>query len=579
MREFLRRHAPRVKRIAMRLAFILAAAFVQSSRPGILMADNGGRNVPSNHDKAPAWTGRQLVVERRYLLFPVQRTATVRRVRVLAGQKPIDDFDIKLPAASEKADLWVFLDVHQHKGHSLRIESLLPAGSRALDAVKQSDDLPDAENLYREKHRPQFHFTARRGWLNDPNGLVWANGKYHLFFQHNPYGWEWGNMHWGHATSPDLFHWTELPTALTPREHGDGAFSGSAVVDTQNTSGWGKPGHPALVAAFTSVKRGECLVYSTDGGQTFTEFAKNPILVHAGRDPRLLWYAPTQRWILAVYDSQAGHDGIAFLSSPDFKTWTAEGRIDGFFECPDLFEMPVIGRPGESRWVIYSGDGEYRIGRFDGHTFRPETSRKERVWYGDFYAAQTFSNVPDHRRIQIGWGRNVAFPDMPFNQQMTVPVELTLRPAADGLRLFANPARELAGLRKKSQPTVERTVEPGHPFHQDLGSDLLEIELEAQVGSDAGLTLTVRGVPITFDGRKQQLICRDVTAPLAPAAGNVTLHVLVDRGSVEIFANDGRIALSKGILVDSQAGGYTISAEGAPVHIQRLDVHELSSVW
>ena len=371
-------------------------------------------------------------------------------------------------AGGHRADFWVFLDVRRHKGVTLRIESLLPAGSRALDAVEQSDDLPNAENLYREKHRPQFHFTARRGWLNDPNGLVWANGKYHLCFQHNPFGWEWGNMHWGHATSPDLFHWTELPTALTPREHGDGVFSGSAVVDTHNTSGWGSLAHLALVAAFTSVKRGECLVYSTDGGQTFTEFEKNPILVHTGRDPRLLWYAPTKRWILAVYDSKAGKDGIAFLSSPDFKTWTAEGRIDGFFECPDLFELPVIGRSGESRWVIYSGDGEYRIGQFDGHAFQPETTRKERVWYGDFYAAQTFSQVPDNRRIQIGWGRNVAFPDMPFNQQMTVPVELTLRPTSDGLRLFASPVRELAGLRKQSLPTLERTVDPKHPFHQDL---------------------------------------------------------------------------------------------------------------
>jgi fructan beta-fructosidase len=563
----------------MLFTLLLTMALAETGRPAVLAADGTGRLVPTNRDKPPAWTVRELPFERRYLLFPVERTAAVRRVRVLADQKPIDDFDIKLPPAGKKADFWVFLDVRRHKGSTLRIESLLPAGSRALDAVKQSDNLPDAENLYREKHRPQFHFTARRGWLNDPNGLVWANGKYHLFFQHNPYGWEWGNMHWGHATSPDLFHWTELPTALTPHEHGDGVFSGSAVVDTHNTSGWGSPAHPALVAAFTSVKRGECLVYSIDGGQTFTEFEKNPILVHSGRDPRLLWYAPTKRWILAVYDSQAGKDGIAFLSSPNFKTWTAEGRIDGFFECPDLFELPVIGRPGESRWVISSGDGEYRIGQFDGHTFRPETIRKDRVWYGDFYAAQTFSNVPDHRRIQIGWGRNVAFPDMPFNQQMTVPVELTLRPAADGLRLFANPVRELAGLRTKSEPAIERTIEPGHPFHQDLGSEPLELQLEAQVASDTVLTLTVRGVPITFDGRKQQLICRDVTAPLAAVANKVTLHVLVDRGSVEIFANDGRIALSKGILPDSQARGYTVSSEGAPVRIKRLDIHELSSVW
>src|ERR1019366_3105133 len=159
--------------------------------------------------------------------------------------------------------------------------------------------------------------------------------------------WDWGNMHWGHAVSPDLVHWTERGDAIRPRQYGDWVFSGSAVVDTRDTAGWGKPGHPAMVAAFTSTGRGECIVHSGDGGLTWTEFEGNPVLKHSGRDPRLLWHEPTRRWIMAVYDERDGKQWIAFHSSPDLKTWKAEGRIEGFFECPDLFELPVAGRTGE----------------------------------------------------------------------------------------------------------------------------------------------------------------------------------------------------------------------------------------
>ena len=187
-------------------------------------------------------------------------------------------------------------------------------------------------------------------------------------------------------------------------------------------------GSPPLVVAFTSTGRGECIAYSNDRGRTWTEYAGNPVVRHAGRDPRLLWHEPTKRWVMAVYDETGGARSIAFHSSPDLKTWRFESRIDGFFECPELFELPVDGDcPARRLWVLYAADGEYRLGQFDGQRFAPETG-KLRVWYGNFYASQTFSDAPDGRRIQIGWANGIAFPGEPFNQQMTVPCELTLRP-------------------------------------------------------------------------------------------------------------------------------------------------------
>jgi fructan beta-fructosidase len=526
--------------------------------------------VQSDSPRGIVPTGRDLVINARYLHLPVQRDSPTRRVKLVIGGQTVREFDIKL--AEGRPDFQVFADLGPFAGQKLRIEASLPANSKGLDAITQAADVPDRATLYREKLRPQFHFTSRRGWLNDPNGLVWLDGEYHLFYQHNPYGWEWGNMHWGHAVSPDLFHWTELPDALTPRTYDDTCFSGSAVVDKANTSGFGLGGSPPLVAAFTSTGRGECIVYSNDRGRTWTEFAGNPVIKHQGRDPRLLWHEQSKRWINAVFDEADGHRAIAFYSSPDLKTWTYESQIEGFFECPDLFEIRSVDEPGKTSWVLYAADGEYVLGDFDGHRFLPRT-RKQRLWYGDFYAAQTFSNSPNGRRIQIGWAR-IDFPGMPFNQQMTLPCELTLHHTPEGDRLFAMPASELNSL-VKSEQRHELKIVGGKPNPiQGLGQ-LLKVDAEFQVGSTGSFSLDVRGVPITYDAGKATLSCAGVKAPLAPIDGKVKIQALVDRGSIEVFGNDGRVAISRGARPTGDALSITVN----DAKVLKCDIHELASSW
>jgi fructan beta-fructosidase len=441
--------------------------------------------------------------------------------------------------------------------------------------------VPESGRLYAEARRPQFHFTSRRGWLNDPNGLVWFEGEYHLFYQHNPYGWDWGNMHWGHAVSRDLVHWTELPIALYPREYGDWCFSGSAVVDRHNTSGFGSAGAPPLVAAFTSTARGECIVFSNDRGRTWTEYDGNPVIRHAGRDPRLLWHEPTKRWVMAVYDETAGARSIAFHSSPDLKKWSFESRIDGFFECPELFELEVSGGDKPRRlWVLYAADGEYQLGNFDGHRFLPETG-KIRLWHGNFYASQTFSDTPDGRRIQIGWGQGITFPGESFNQQMTVPCELLLRHTSDGARLFARPVSELTVLRGKEHVFDGLTLKRGEQVLAGPAGDLLEVMVEAEIADTAAFTLNVRGTKVVFDSSKKSLSCGDISAPLAPDGQVVRLRVLLDRGSIEVFGNDGRVAISRAL--DSKAVrpglSLTVPAARPPIKFRSVRVHELSSAW
>ncbi len=524
---------------------------------------------------------REIVLKHRYLHLPVKRDAPVRPVKFIRGDRNLSVFEIRLPEPGQEPDFWVFIEQPEIKESTFAFEASLPAGSKALDAITQSDEPPGADKMYLEKDRPRFHFTSRRGWLNDPNGLVWHRGQYHLFYQHNPFGWEWGNMHWGHAVSPDLLHWTELPQAISPREFGDWAFSGSAVVDHEDRSGFGGPVKDPIVAAFTSTGRGECIGFFVPdvSRQEFVEYAKNPVVKHQGRDPRLLWHKPSNRWVMAVYDEFEGKQWIAFHSSPDLKAWTFESRIEGFFECPDLFELPVSGEPGRSMWVLYAADGAYLLGQFDGRKFTPSSKQKHRVWYGNFYAAQTFSDTPDGRRVQIGWGNGIAFPGMPFNQQMTIPCELTLRSTDEGVRMFAHPVAELASLRGEKHAWRDLAPSSSENPLAHITGDLFEIRVEAEVGADAVLALTVRGVPIIYAAAKKTLTCGDKTAPLGPELGKVSLQILVDRGSIELFGNNGRVAISHGVIPLEGNRTLSISVTGGATRIRSLDVYQLKSVW
>jgi fructan beta-fructosidase len=553
---------------------VLALAYLVEGRAAGADDRPGAQGVPRDRD---------LTVQHRYLLLPVAQAAPARRVRVETGGKTVREFDIKL--AEGQPDFRVFCDLAAWTGRNVRITATLPADSKALDAISQADEVPDAQHMYREERRPQFHFTSRRGWLNDPNGLVWHDGEYHLFYQHNPYGWDWGNMHWGHAVSPDLVHWTELPDALYPRQYGDWCFSGSAVVDPRNTSGFGREGRPPMVAAFTSTGRGECIVYSNDRGRTWTEFEGNPVVKHAGRDPRLLWHEPSQRWVMAVYDETDGKRAIAFHSSPDLKAWKSESRIEGFYECPDLFALPVEGRPGKSLWVLYAADGAYMLGNFDGRRFTPESLDKHRLWYGHFYAAQTFSNTPDGRRIQIGWGNGITFPGMPFNQQMTVPCELTLKTTREGVRMFARPVAELASLR--TTPSTKHETPPGSKTLISLSDDghadgrLAEVRASTTfgAGSKGKVSVSVQGLTVAYDQAKSLLTCGSHSAPLAlPDDRALRLQILVDVGSVEVFANDGSVAISHGATPPKGEPTLEAAAEGnvAPLVIE---VDRLKSAW
>jgi len=540
---------------------------------------------------------RELTIEKPYLHLPVKNGAPPRLMRFVVEGRQVNEFTIEL--ADAKPGFWVFADVSAFRGEVLQIHvDELPEGSQGVASIRQDDGVPGADSLYREKRRPQFHFSSRRGWNNDPNGLVHYEGTYHLFYQHNPYGWNWGNMHWGHAVSTDLVHWTELSEALYPDEMGT-MFSGSAVVDWDDTAGFQRGSERPIVLFYTAAggespaSEGrpftQAIAYSTDGGQTFSKYAGNPVIPHlegGNRDPKVIWHEPTGRWVMALYleERDEAHYHALFASS-DLRSWTKLSEIalaDGGGECPDLFELPVDGDPANRKWVFSQASGHYLIGSCDGETFTPEVGPLR--WQGSesvAYAAQSFSDIPpeDGRRIQIAWLRQ-ELPGMPFNQMMTFPVELTLRTAHDGLRLFVNPVKEIELLHDTRHAWENETLaEGGANLLAGVSGDLFHLRAELEIGDAQEVGFIVRGVPVLYRAAKQEVTCGKAFGPLRSEKGRICLEVLVDRASIELFGNDGETYLVAGMVPADDDTSLELISKGGTATVRSLEVYELRSAW
>ena len=435
--------------------------------------------------------------------------------------------------------------------------------------------------------RPIFHFTPATNFMNDPNGLVFLDGEYHLFYQHNPEGDKWGHMSWGHAVSRDLLRWEHLPLAMR-EEDGIMIFSGSAVVDASNTSELcGTAGASCLIAIYTGhteKRQTQNLAFSHDRGRTWTKYPGNPVLDLSRRDhrdPKVFWHEPSKRWVMVSV--LAGERKVRFFSSSDLKRWEMlsdfgpAGATGGAWECPDLFPLPVDGDPQNVRWVLdvdlnpggrVGGSGaQYFTGTFDGTRFVNDNPDSLTLWvdYGkDFYASQSYENIPasDGRRLWIGWMSNWAYADVeptsPWRGVQSLPRELSLRRTPDGIRLVQTPLRELA---------TRRATREGQPI--DAGRALpgaAEIELEIDTtgpgAAEAGLRLTngageevvvgVGGQPLEVfvDRRRSRLTpFHDEypgrhAGPVRSANGRVALRVVFDRTTLEVFANGGEMVIS-----------------------------------
>ncbi len=441
------------------------------------------------------------------------------------------------------------------------------------------------DKLYQEVYRPQFHFTAKKNWLNDPNGLVYYKGEYHLFFQHDPSSIDRCNKAvWGHAVSSDMIRWKQLPNAIEPDELGM-IFSGSGVVDWHNTAGFQSSKEVVMVNIYTSAGKPftQSIAYSNDRGRTWTKYEKNPVLGHiigGNRDPKVIWHASSKRWVMALY---LDANDYALFSSPSLKQWTrlCDIHLPGFRECPDIFELSVDGDKENTKWVFWGASGNYIMGTFDGRIFRRESDVLQSDWGANFYAAQTWSDIPtsDGRRLQIAWMSGGKYPDMPFNQQMSFPCQLTLSTTPEGIRLYRRPIKEIENIHQKGYSWNNQILEPDGNLLSDIHGELLHIQAEIEVGNAAEFGFIVRGENIRYIVAKGELFCLGKSASLRMLAGKIKLEILLDRTSLEIFGNDGRVSMSSCFLPDPTDTNLKIYTSGGKVRIVSLKVYELGSIW
>jgi len=427
-------------------------------------------------------------------------------------------------------------------------------GALAVDHITQGDErksvCSDATTLFQETFRPQFHYTARTGWINDANGMIHYKGWWHLFHQHRPPGSP--ATVWGHAASDDLLHWRHLPTAI-PCEENDAIFSGSGLVDWENASSLRRGDDPPFLFFYTlhpDAKSGrkatQCMAYSTDGARTFEKFSGNPILStrdNNDRDPKVFWHKPTRAWFMVLSLSRNNadreHATYGLFRSKDLRSWALLQEIGPgawYWECPDMFEMPVDGDPARTKWILAKGSG-------------PKTE------------------TPN------------AYPGMPFNQQMSFPRELTLRTTPDGPRLFRQPVPEIEMLYAREHQSPVRALNPGDNPLAGIGHDLLDIELEMEPQGAERVNLVLRGEEITYEIKDAKLKAFGRTLSLPLTDGRLVLRTLLDRASIELFGNRGEVTHSGVFFPDPSDRSFSLTVSGGQAHLHRLVVRELRSIF
>ncbi len=488
-----------------------------------------------------------------------------------------------------------------------------------------------------ENWRPDFHFTPPKNWTNDPNGLVYYQDEYHLFYQYNPFDKVWGHMHWGHAVSKDLMQWEHLPVAIA--EDTAMIFSGSAVVDLNNASGFStSPNKSCLVAFYTAHRirdpknpddytQNQHLAFSNDQGRTWTKYAKNPIIDLGKkdfRDPDVFWHAPSQQWVMLVQLSQ--EKKTLFYGSKNLKDWSKmsefgpEGNTAIIWECPELVELAVENEPGKKKWAfLLSSAGPYQgyqgmqyfVGNFDGKGFKNDNPKDKALYveYGrDFFAAIGFNNLPDGRNVLLGWASNWAYanhtPTGPWRNGMAVPRTLALRKTPEGYRLIQRPVKELADLRKTPVVITDQAVgAAGLAVDPQAAGSVLEISVEIAAGDAQKFGIEVfkgtgEATLIGYDVATQQLYIDRAKsgvisfkdnvagssqiptldqAPLKLVDGKLRLHILLDRSMVEVFANDGLVAMTNVVFPKADSQGIAFFAEGGSAQVLKAEIWPLGS--
>ena len=575
----------------------------------------------------------------KYLILPIQESCNEGKVKLDTGSPADMAMDVRL--AVDSVEYYVPFQLPQGAKEATVTIGRVAANAICWDNIQLADTFNTANTDY---YRPVYHHTPLYGWMNDANGLVYKDGEYHLYFQYNPYGSKWGNMHWGHSVSKDLIHWQHLDPAIARDTLGH-IFSGSTVIDKNNSAGYGKD---AMIAFYTSASdehgQIQCMAYSTDNGHTYTKYEKNPILTPFDglkdfRDPKVFWYEPAQKWYMIV----SADKNMRFYSSTDLKQWEYLSQFgEGYgvqpnqFECPDFIQLPVDGNKDNMKWVMivninpgcpFGGSAtEYFVGTFDGKEFKCDNDKSVTKWldFGkDHYATVCFSNTGD-RVIAVPWMSNWQYANVtPIRQYRganALPRELSLYTKDGEVYMAANAVKETEGLRKETRKVdnfsltgeqivsdvvaaqecafeVEMDVTPGKA--NTVGFDLMnakgektKIYLDMKAGrvvmdrTESGLVAFGEKAEPHFkenhDRRKTESVnyvndfALGTWAPLSLCEGKTYhLNVFVDKCSVEIFVDGGRIAMTNLVFPTVPYNALRFYAEGGEAKVENLNIHKL----
>ena len=545
----------------------------------------------------------------KYLLLPVEESSPESKLYMIVDNDVVRTFNVRL--AVNKVDYFVPVDLSGYADKHISFNfQLAPESALCWKEMKLSDQF-DSSN--REKFRPAYHFSPAWGWMNDPNGMVYKDGESHLFYQYNPYGSMWGNMHWGHAISKDLIHWEHQPVAIAPDALGT-IFSGSCVVDKDNTAGFGAG---AIVAFYTSAsdRQVQSMAYSLDNGRTFKKYDRNPILTSTQRDfrdPKVFWHKESNKWIMVLAVGQE----MQLYSSPNLKDWTYEssfgegqGAHAGVWECPDLIELPVKGTELK-KWVLicninpggpFGGSAtQYFVGAFDGKQFVNESPALTK-WmdYGkDHYATVTWSNAPEDRKIALAWMSNWEYannvPTLQYRSANSVPRDLVLYTKNGQTYLSSTPSPEVLKLRGKAQKKGSFKVDRSHEVNPVLpdptgtyeieikfknnGADIMSFQLFNSKGEEVEMRYNLLDNTFTMDRRNSGItdfsktFATATSAPIS-AAKEYTLRLLVDNCSIEAFDGNGEFVMTNLVFPEEPYNRISFHAKGGAFTVTSLTIY------
>ena len=522
------------------------------------------------------------IIDKRYLKLPIGYRALNKRVEIWENGELLWEFNAAID--------WVSPDYYQY----LCVDFLLGRELEWICYPKarldfEMVDEPDKTSAYKESYRPQIHFTPEKGWLNDPNGLVYAEGTYHMFFQHNPAGHWWSNISWGHAVSRDLLHWEQKDPALYPDDFGY-MYSGSAIVDKENCSGLKAGNHDPILLFYTACANQsemssgkstcQCMAYSLDGGVSFKKYEHNPIIPHIegdNRDPKVVYCHEIGRYVLALYLAE---DRYVLFVSNNLLQWEEWQRLSlpGDGECPDFFSLFLDEDPLQKRWIFIGASDHYLVGSVQQDGFVSE-GEPRRLHYGrNSYAAQSFSDIPekDGRRIRMAWN-TFEFQHSPFNCAMCFPTEMTLKSIDGKPQLCVQPANEIQLLHGAAVQVENRLLTPSECLKVPLKGKSHEIRMDMEANQESLLYITLLGMQLEIDFQHGVLKLDDREMPLYLQNGRLTLTMITDTNGIEIFTGLGQAHLCMGRYSDYNGDEFELITKKDNVNLVSFKLIELKS--